>query len=111
MATTAVNPGMSTLLQMLGNESSALTTPSVQSAIENAPPSDIVTLSNAAIEGQEVGELFDPAGSSSTSASAASTLISDLIANASSGTASAGSSQLPSLLAALQYQQVQGLLG
>lgn len=111
MATSAVNPGMSALLQMLGNESSTLASPTVQSAIEKASPADIVTLSHAALQAQETSELFDPTGSSSTSTYSPASLLSSLIADATPGTTSTNSAQLPSLLAALQYQQDQTLLG
>jgi len=56
------NNGLSTLLQTLSNENSpllsTLSSPSVESALEKAPTSDIVQISEQAFQLQATDELF-----------------------------------------------------
>jgi len=68
MGSTSINPGVSELLQTLSSlNSPALSSPAVVSALEKAPPSDIVQLSAAAAELAGVDAMFgvsDGAGGS-----------------------------------------------
>jgi hypothetical protein len=61
---------VSNLLQTLSADSPALSTafssPNVQSALQNASPTDIVQLSDDAVQFQEASLLFGDAGSTST---------------------------------------------
>jgi len=68
MATTsAINPGLSALLQNLSNvDPSVASSPALQTALEKAPPSDIVQLSVAATQLQNVTALFGNPSSSGT---------------------------------------------
>lgn len=64
----STNPGLSDLLQTLTNSGSSvlstvLSAPGVESALEQAPPADLVALSDQALQLQVVGALF---GSPST---------------------------------------------
>lgn len=91
-----VNPGVTDVLQLLSGAgsasvSSALSSPTVQSALQNAPPADLVQLSAAALQLQDVTDLFGGSGSSPATAAASSEsqLISDLFgANSNAGAAS-----------------------
>lgn len=64
----SANNGLSTLLQTLSNENSpllsTLSSPSVESALEKAPTSDIVQISEQALQLQATDELFGIAPSS-----------------------------------------------
>jgi len=80
-----VNPGVTDVLQLLSGAgsasvSSALSSTAVQSALQNASPSDLVQLSAAALQLQDVSDLFGSSGSSTATAAASSEsqLISDL---------------------------------
>jgi len=79
-AVTSVNPGIADLSQLLSNTgsasiSSALSTPSVQSALQNASPVDVATLSQEAVELQEANGLFGSPASSTTAAASSSLLL------------------------------------
>jgi len=59
----ATNPGLADLLQNLTNTGSSalastLSSPAVESALEQAPPGDLVQLSDQALQLQVVGSLF-----------------------------------------------------
>jgi hypothetical protein len=63
----STNPGLTDLLQTLSSaDPSLLSSPSVTSALENASPSDIVQLSDAAIQLQSVDAMFGMPDASST---------------------------------------------
>ena len=55
----SVNPGITNLLQTLSNvDSPVLSSPSVLSALQKASPSDVVQLSNAALQLENVDAIF-----------------------------------------------------
>jgi hypothetical protein len=88
-----VNPGVSDLLQTLSNSgltsvSSTLSTPAVQTALENASPGDIVSLSAEAVQLQEATGLFPSADSTQTAAS----IILQALNNSKSGSTANGAS-------------------
>src|ERR1700690_2090956 len=88
------NPGVSDLLQTLSSAepasvSSVLSSPAVQSALENASPGDIVHLSAQAVQLQEADALF---GSPDSSQTAASIILQALNNSASSSASSPDSS-------------------
>jgi hypothetical protein len=67
----STNSGLTDLLQTLTQNtspemSSVLSMPSVQSALENASPADIVQISTQALELQGIGELFGDSTASTT---------------------------------------------
>jgi len=134
--TSPLNPGIATLLQSFTNADSALSSqlssPTVESALENAPPAEIAQLSNQSFQMQEMDALF---GSPETS-SAPSSLISSLFPTTSNATpnsilqsldasllastntsstdttanqAASNASQLAAYQSALDAQQVQDL--
>jgi hypothetical protein len=60
-AVSSTSTAISNLLQTLsGLNSPVLSSPSVQTALESAPPQDIVQISDAAIQLQNTTELFAP---------------------------------------------------
>jgi hypothetical protein len=61
-----INPGVASLLQTLSNVSPALSSPAVQSALENASPQDVVQLSEAATQLESVDAMFGVPSNSST---------------------------------------------
>jgi hypothetical protein len=93
--------GLSDLLQTLTNEKSpllpTLTSPKIEAALENAPASDIVKISDEAVQLQNAEALF---GTPSTASSPIDALFAALEPNASSSTTSA--SALADQLAAYQ---------
>lgn len=82
--------GLSDLMQSLTSDNSpllsALSTPSVEAALEKAPASDIVQISDAALQLQTTDALF---GISDTSSSSTDNLFSELASAGSSATSSA----------------------
>jgi hypothetical protein len=117
----STNNGLSDLLQTLTNENSpllsTLSSPSIQSALENAPPSDIVEISDQAQQLQSMDALF---GISSSSENSSTSLFSALATEESSGGSSAASSlntgssladQLAAYQGNMQTQEAQTLLG
>jgi hypothetical protein len=93
-AVTSVNPGIADLSQLLSSTgsasiSSALSTPSVQSALQNAPPVDIATLSQEAVQLQEANGLFGTPASSHTAATPGSLLLEALNSAVTGSTAPA----------------------
>jgi hypothetical protein len=69
----STNSGLSDLLQTLSNDSSpllsTLTSPAVEAALENAPPSDIARISEQAQQLQIADAIFGNDGSSATTLS------------------------------------------
>lgn len=130
----SLNPGVADLLQTLSNVNSpVLSSPSVVSALENAPSSDIVQLSQSATQLENVDMLFGlPNSATGSSTSGTSTLLAELespqtVANpsafsilaaatapdASSITSSTSTeaNQLASYQAAQQFADTQTLFG
>jgi len=89
------NNGLADLLQNLTNENSpllsTLSSPTVQAALENAPASDIVEISDQALQLQATDALF---GISNTSTSPTDSLFSALASANSNDTSSASGSSL-----------------
>ena len=117
----ATNNGLSDLLQTLTNENSpllsTLSSPSIQSALENAPPTDIVEISEQAQQLQSMDALFGLSNTASTSTDSLFTALADIGPSASSSAASSlntGSSladQLAAYQGNMQTQEAQTLLG
>ncbi|HEX4138577.1 MAG TPA: hypothetical protein VHY84_28460 [Bryobacteraceae bacterium] len=122
----SVNPGFADLSQLLSSTgsatvTSALFTPAVQSALQNASPTDLVQLSAQALQLQAVGGLFANTDSSSTEATPESLLFQALSSSltqstnagsSGSGTTAASSSESSAdATAALALQQAYGLFG
>lgn len=115
------NNGLSDLLQTLTNENSpllsTLSQPSIQSALESAPPSDIVEISEQAQQLQSVDALFGLSSTANTSTDSLFTALADVGSSASSSAASSldtGSSladQLAAYQGNVQTQEAQTLLG
>src|SRR5580693_9054030 len=84
------NNGLADLLQNLTNENSpllsTLSSPAVQSALQNAPASDIVEISDQALQLQDTDALF---GISNTSTSPTDSLFSALASVGSGATSPA----------------------
>jgi hypothetical protein len=122
--TSTANPGLADALQLITNSaspalSSLISSPNVQAALQNASPSDLVELSDQALQTQVVDGLFGNADGSATQTDPSSTL-SGILAElnppaASSSTSSTPSPSLASQLAIYQDQQqgqdTQALLG
>jgi len=116
----STNAGLSDLLQTLSNENSpllgTLSSPAVETALENAPASDIAQISNEALQLQMADAIFgDPSASSTPSNSLFSELASVNSAATASPTATTSASALANQLAAYQessqVQETQSLLG
>jgi hypothetical protein len=113
-AVTSVNPGAADVLQFLSNSgsqsvSSAFSSPSVQSAVKSASPTDLVSLSAQALQLQEATGLFGSSGSSETSPSPESLLLQALIAT--SGSQTSGSSTAAVATATSALEQGSSLFG
>jgi hypothetical protein len=118
----SANNGLSDLLQTLTNENSPLlstvSSPTVEAALENAPASDIVEISDQAIQLQTADALF---GISNTTTSPTDSLFSALADTGSSATSSASGSslnpgssladQLAAYQGNMQTQEMQTLFG
>ena len=108
--------GLSDLLQTLTNENSpllsTLSSPAIQAALQNAPASDIVQISDQAMQLQDAEALF---GAPTTSSTPTDSLFAALTPPGSSATTSAAGSSLADQLASyqgnLQTQEAQTLLG
>jgi hypothetical protein len=107
----STNAGLSDLLQTLTNENSPLastfSSPAVQTALENAPPADIVQLSDQALQLQVTDELFGQQDAATTTP--AQSLFSALSAINSNQTPLAD--QLAAYQGSSQLQQTDALLG
>jgi hypothetical protein len=120
----STNPGISNLLQTLSNiNSPVLSSPSVLSALQKASPSDVVKLSTAALQLENVNALFGVSNqSSSSSTSALNSLLASLeapptpaAANTTAPTAASSTAspaeQAASYQASVQQSETQVLLG
>jgi len=122
----SVNPGVANLLQTLSNVNSpVLSSPAAVSALESAPASDIVQLSQSAAELETVDMLFGiPSPSASSESTALNSLLEDLAsspttesvpASSSSSTATSATTttaaQLASEQSASQLAETQELFG
>jgi hypothetical protein len=136
--TSPLNPGIATLLESFTNSgnsalSSELTSPTVESALQKAPPAEIVQLSNQSFQMQEMDALFGNPGASTAPASPLSSLFpstanaspssilqsldaslltatnSTTSTDATANQASSMASQLANYQSALDAQQVQSL--
>jgi hypothetical protein len=107
----SINPGVENLLQTLSNVNSpVLSSSKVVSALETAPASDIVQLSSAATEMQNMDAIFGISDSSTSSTgSPLSSLENLLIQSAASSTSPAD--QLADYQATLQGVQSQDIFG
>ena len=115
----STNNGLQDLLQTLTNENSpllsSLSSPNIQSALQNAPPGDIVEISEQAQQLQSIDALF---GISNTAASSSSDSLFSALANigsSGSGSSLTPGSSLSDQLAAYQgnqqTQETQALFG
>ena len=106
----STNPALSSLLQTLASASpelsSALSPPAVQSALQNASASDIVQLSDQALQLQTTDLLFGTPGTSDPSS-----LFSTLLAPAGSSPATSLTNPLAAYQSNLQVQEMQALFG
>ena len=109
----SVNPAVSNLLQNLSSiNSSVLSSPSVVSALEKAPPADIVQLSTAATQLQGVDELFGLPDSSNTNINSLLAGVSTPAAATSPGSSTGSlADQLAANQASLQSAETQALFG
>jgi len=122
----SLNPGVANLLQTLSNVNSpVLSSPAVTSALENAPTTDIVQLSQLATQLENVDMLFGiPNSSADSSTATLSSLLATLespqtapsaptVPESSSTTSSTSTEagQLASYQAALQSAETQTLFG
>lgn len=120
----STNPGLANLLQTLSNvDSPLLSSQSTLSAIENSSPADIVKLSDAATQLQEVGAIFGD-GSQTTpeslfNGSSTFSALEDALTSPSTSTTSSTSgatnpaiptSQLPAYESSLQSAEADALL-
>jgi hypothetical protein len=99
-AISSVNPGVADLFNWLSSTgstaaTSALSSPSVQSALQGASPGDLVLLSQQALQLQQAGSLFTSSDSSETSATPESLLLqaltSSIAGSTTAGSTTAGS--------------------
>ncbi len=111
----STNSGLSDLLQTLTNENSPLlstvSSPTVEAALENAPASDIVEISDQAIQLQTADALF---GISNTTTSPTDSLFSALASSTPGSSLDPGSplsDQLAAYQGNMQTQEMQTLFG
>jgi hypothetical protein len=118
----STNNGLSDLLQTLTNENSpllsTLSSPNIEAALQKAPASDIVQISDQALQLQATDALF---GISNTTASPTDSLFSALANVGSSASSSASGSsldpgssladQLAAYQGNMQTQETQALFG
>ncbi|HML17561.1 MAG TPA: hypothetical protein VK419_11065 [Bryobacteraceae bacterium] len=118
----STNPGVANLLQTLSNVSSpALSSPAIVSALEQASPTDVVQLSDAAMQLEVVDQMYGISeGSSASSGSSFTSVLANLESSvlASVPSAASGSPTTASPAAsatndqtALQSAEDQTLLG
>jgi hypothetical protein len=107
----SINPGVENLLQTLSNVNSpALSSSKVVSALEKAPARDIVQLSAAATQLENMDAMFGISDSSSSSSSDPLTNLDNLLTQSASSTSSP-TDQLADYQATLQAVQTQDLFG
>ncbi len=115
------NNGLTDLMQTLTNENSpllsTLSSASVQSALENAPASDIAEISEQAQQLQSINALFGLSSTANTSSDSLFTALADAGSNASSsaasslGTGSSLADQLAAYQSNMQTQETDTLFG
>jgi len=94
----SANPGFSYLTQLLTNSGSAaatsalsaLSTPSVESALQKAPSGDVVQLSQQALQLQEAVGLFSGASSLLPTATTPANLLTQAVDSSVTGSTTAG---------------------
>jgi hypothetical protein len=124
MSTTPVNSGLSNLLDLLSSAGSPIASmPQVSSALQNAPAGDIVQLTQAATELQNVDAIFGDASSSTpasifdpelafpTTDTASSTGTTGTQAADSASTGASPADQVAAYQASLQSAEVSALFG
>jgi hypothetical protein len=113
----SLNPGVADLLQTLSNLGSPLASSSKDvSALEKASPADLVQLSTAAMQLENVDAMFG--GTTGSNADTSGTSLEDVLAETASSSASASSSSSSTASASstattaaqLQSAEVQSLL-
>jgi hypothetical protein len=112
-AISSVNPGVADLFNWLSGTgstpvTSALYSPSVQTALEGASPGDLVQLSQQALELQQVGGLFGSSDSAETSATPESLLLQALTGSAPQSESTSTAAATTSALALEQAYQLFG---
>jgi hypothetical protein len=109
----SVNPGVADLFNWLSSTgstpvTSALSSPSVQTALEGAPPADLVQLSQQALQLQQAGSLFGISDSEQTSATPESLLLQALTGSAPGSDSTSTAAAATSALALEQAYQLFG---
>ena len=108
----SVNPGVQSLLQTLSNVNSpVLSSSKVVSALDTAPASDIVQLSAAATQLENMDALFGVSDGSSASTSSPFSSVENLLTASESSSATTSADQLADYQATLQALQTQDLFG
>ena len=108
----SVNPGVQSLLQTLSNVNSpVLASSKVVSALDTAPASDIVQLSAAATQLENMDALFGVSDGSSASTSSPLSSVENLLTASESSSATTSADQLADYQATLQALQTQDLFG
>jgi hypothetical protein len=117
----STNAGLSDLLQTLTNENSPLastfSSPAVETALENAPPADIVQLSEQALQLQVTDSLFGESTSSSAPTDNLFSVLASIDGSSStsgansSGTGASLADQLAAYQGSSQLAETQTLLG
>jgi hypothetical protein len=108
----SVNPGVQSLLQTLSNVNSpVLSSSKVVSALDTAPASDIVQLSAAATQLENMDALFGVSDGSSASTSSPFSSVENLLTASESSAATTSADQLADYQATLQALQTQDLFG
>lgn len=112
----STNPGLSDLLQTLTNENSPLastfSSPTVQAALENASPGDIVQLSTEALQLQVTDSLFGQQDAATTTPAQSLFSALDVINASGSGSSTPTlADQLAAYQGSSQLAETQSLLG
>jgi hypothetical protein len=112
----STNPGLSDLLQTLTNENSPLaatfSSPSVETALENAPAGDIVQLSTEALQLQVTDSLFGEQDATTTTPDQSLFSALDAINSSGAGTSTPTlADQLAAYQDSSQLAETQTLLG
>jgi hypothetical protein len=117
IGSTSINPGVSNLLETLSNlNSPVLSSAAMVSALEKAPPSDIVQLSAEATQLEGVDAMFGISGTADGSSNSLTSALAGL-ENAAAGTGNSSSSsastaaQLSNHQAMVQSDEALALLG
>ncbi|MGP0072503.1 MAG: hypothetical protein ACLPWF_11295 [Bryobacteraceae bacterium] len=114
----SANNGLQDLLQTLTNENSpllsTLSSPNIQSALQNAPPGDIVEISEQAQQLQSVDALFGISNTANSSSESLFSALANIGASGSGSSLTPGSSlsdQLAAYQGNQQTQETQALFG